>query len=105
MGFALVNIRSKTPSKKLAILKNYLKGDLADIVHGHGGGKAGYKEVLQRLKSTRGSRKVIRATHLRELNRMRFNCPIALVSHNVFRKIIKAIFTFHIMITEIYIAP
>ena len=70
MWFALVHITSKTPSEKLAILKNYLKGDLADIVHGHGGGEAGYKEVLQRLKSTCGSRKVIRAAHLRELDRM-----------------------------------
>ncbi|KAK4037445.1 hypothetical protein OUZ56_029478 [Daphnia magna] len=45
-------------------------GDLADIVHGHGRGEAGYKEVLQRLKSTCGSRKVIRAAHLRELDQI-----------------------------------
>jgi hypothetical protein len=59
MWFALAHITCKTPGEKLAILKNYLKGDLSDIVHGHGGGEAGYKEVLQRLKSTCGSRKVI----------------------------------------------
>jgi hypothetical protein len=51
--FALVHISSKNPSEKLAILNNYLKGDLVDIVQGHGGGEAGYKEILQRLKSSR----------------------------------------------------
>ncbi|XP_032791657.2 uncharacterized protein LOC116928674 [Daphnia magna] len=66
MWFALVHITCKTPSEKLAILNNYLMRDLADIVHGHGGGEAGYMEVLQRLKSTCGSRKVIRPAYLWE---------------------------------------
>ncbi|KZS19521.1 Uncharacterized protein APZ42_014015 [Daphnia magna] len=70
MWFALVHITCKTPSEKLAILKNYMMGDLADIVHGHGRGEACYKEVLQRLKSTYGSRKVIRAAHLREMDQI-----------------------------------
>ncbi|XP_045030437.1 uncharacterized protein LOC123472631 [Daphnia magna] len=52
MWHALVHTTSKTASEKLAILKNYLKGDLADIVYGHGGGESGYKEALQRLKKT-----------------------------------------------------
>lgn len=70
MFYALVHIARKTASEKLAILKNYLKGDLADIVHGHGGGEQGYKEALQRLKSTCGNRTVIHAAHLQALDRM-----------------------------------
>ena len=70
MWFALVHITRKTASEKLAILKNYLKGDLADIVYGHGGGESGYKEALQRLRSTCGNRTVIRAAHLQALDRM-----------------------------------
>lgn len=70
MWFALVHITCKTPSEKLAILKNYLRGDLADIVHGHEGGKAGYKKALQRLKSTCGNRTVVRADHLQALDQM-----------------------------------
>ena len=70
MWYALVHITRKTASEKLAILKNYLKGDLADIVHGHGGGEAGYKEALQRLKSSCGDRTTIRAVHLKALERM-----------------------------------
>ncbi|KAI9562447.1 hypothetical protein GHT06_009880 [Daphnia sinensis] len=66
--YALVHITSKTPSEKLAILKNFLKGDLADVVHGHGGGESGYKEALQRLRSTCGNRTVIRAAHLQALD-------------------------------------
>ncbi|KAI9565123.1 hypothetical protein GHT06_008892 [Daphnia sinensis] len=69
MWYALVHITSKTPSKKLAILKNFLKGDLADIVHGHGGGESGYKEALQLLRSTCGNQTVIRAAHLQALDR------------------------------------
>lgn len=46
MFYALVHITRKTASEKLAILKNYLKGDLADIVHGHGGGEQGYKDWI-----------------------------------------------------------
>ncbi|XP_045034560.1 uncharacterized protein LOC123475636 [Daphnia magna] len=70
MWYALVHITGKTASEKLAILKNFLKGDLADIVHGHGGGESGYKEALQRLRSTCGNRTVIRAAHLQALDRM-----------------------------------
>jgi hypothetical protein len=70
MWHALVHITRKTASEKLAILKNYLRGDLADIVHGHGGGEAGYKEALQRLKSSCGDRTTIRAVHLKALERM-----------------------------------
>ena len=68
MWYALVHITRKTASEKLAILKNYLKGDLADIVHGHGGGEADYKEALQRLKSSCGDRTTIREVHLKSLS-------------------------------------
>jgi hypothetical protein len=70
MWFALVHITRKTASEKLFILKNYLKGDFADIVHGHGGGESGYKEAFQRLCSTCGNRTVIRSAHLQALDRM-----------------------------------
>ena len=70
MWHALVHITRQTASEKLAILKNYLKGHLADIVYGHGGGESGYKEALQQLKSTSGDQTVIKAVHLSALNHM-----------------------------------
>lgn len=48
MFYALVHSTRNTPSEKFAILKNHLRGELLDIVHGHGGGESGYKEALQR---------------------------------------------------------
>jgi hypothetical protein len=46
MWYALVHIPSKKASEKLPILKNLLKGDLSDIVYGHGDGESGYKENI-----------------------------------------------------------
>jgi hypothetical protein len=43
---ALVHIPSKKANEKLAIFKNLLKGDLSEIVYGHGGGESGYKENI-----------------------------------------------------------
>ena len=67
---ALVHQTNKTPSEKLAILKNYLDGDLSDIVYGLGGGEAAYKDALARLKETCGNRAVMRAAHLQALEKM-----------------------------------
>jgi hypothetical protein len=39
----LVHLTRKIASEKLAILKKFLKGDLADMMHEHGGGESDYK--------------------------------------------------------------
>ena len=66
---ALVHRTSKSPGEELAILKRNVRGDTADIVYGLGGGEGAYKDALRRLKSTCGSRSVMRAVHLEALNR------------------------------------
>ena len=67
---ALVHQTSKLPGEKLAILKNSLKGDCANLVYGLGGGEPAYKEALKRLKDDYGRRDVMRAAHLQALEKL-----------------------------------
>lgn len=67
---ALVHRTSKSPGEKLAILRRNVRGETADIVYGLGGGQGAYKDALRRLKTTCGSRSVMRAAHLQALDRV-----------------------------------
>jgi len=67
---ALVHRTSKSPGEKLAILKRNVRGETADMIYGLGGGEMAYRDALQRLKSTCGSRPVMRAAHLQALERV-----------------------------------
>lgn len=67
---ALVHRTGKSPGEKLAILKRSVRGETADMVYGLGGGEEAYKDALLRLKTTCGSRAVMRAAHLQALDRI-----------------------------------
>ena len=67
---ALVHDSGKEPSELFAILMELLEGECRDHCYGSGGGEAGYKEALYRLKRRYGRRDVLRVAHHRELDKL-----------------------------------
>ena len=68
LWFALVHMTNKTSFEKFALLRQFLSGNLLDIVNGLPGGEESYKEALIRLKSQCGDRAVMRHAYLRLLD-------------------------------------
>ncbi|KZS07326.1 Uncharacterized protein APZ42_028974 [Daphnia magna] len=66
----LVHDTTRAVAVKLAILKRYLRGECAGIVHGLGGGETAYLEALTRLKETYGKRDVMRAALILALDKL-----------------------------------